>query len=209
MTSLRGRDVSAERLLERLQPALHPVSPLPGIQPWNRHEIDDLVPARLREAAVLLPLIPRGDTLNILLTHRHEDLRHHAGQVSFPGGRVEPDDAGPVAAALREAQEEVGLSGAVPLGLLDPLVTISAFHVWPVVARVPIDFSAVIDPSEVQAAFEVPLAFLLDPGNCRRVEADYQGRRRHWFEFAWEGHRIWGVTAAVLVNLRERMHAVG
>lgn len=209
MTSPRRREVSAGRLLELLQPALHPVSPIPRLSPWNHHEIEDLVPARLREAAVLLPLITRGETLNILLTHRHEGLRDHAGQVSFPGGRVEPSDAGPVAAALREAEEEVGLSSAVPLGLLDPLVTISAFHVWPVVARVPPGFVAVIDPVEVQAAFEVPLDFLLDPGNCRRVEADYQGRRRHWFEFTWEGHRIWGVTAAVLVNLRERMQAVG
>lgn len=209
MSPLRGRDVSAERLLELLLPALHPVSPLPSLSPWNRHEINDLVPARLREAAVLLPLIPRGDALHILLTHRHQGLRNHAGQVSFPGGSIEPGDEGPVAAALREAEEEVGLSSAMPLGLLDPLVTISAFHVWPVVARVPPGFTAVIDPSEVQAAFEVPLAFLLDPANCRRVEADYQGRRRHWFEFAYDGHRIWGVTAAMLVNLRERMHAVG
>lgn len=209
MSPLRGRDVSAERLLELLQPALHPMSPLPRLEPWNRHELSDLVPARLREAAVLLPLIPRGDTLHLLLTHRHPGLRHHAGQISFPGGRIEPEDDGPVAAALREAEEEVGLSSAQPLGLLDPLVTISAFHVWPVVARVPRGFAAVIDPGEVQSAFEVPLAFLLDPANCRRVEAEYQGRRRHWFEFTYEGHRIWGVTAAVLVNLRERMHAVG
>lgn len=209
MSPLRGLDVSADVLLELLQPALHPMSPLPRLSPWNRHEIEDLVPARLREAAVLLPLIPRRGRLNLLLTHRHERLRDHAGQVSFPGGRIEPGDAGPVAAALREAEEEVGMSSAVPLGLLDPLVTISAFHVWPVVARVPSDFAAVIDPSEVQSVFEVPLEFLLDPGNCRRVEADYQGRRRHWFEFNWEGHRIWGVTAAVLVNLRERMQAAG
>lgn len=209
MSLLRGHEVSADGLLELLQPALHPLSPLPRLAPWNRHEIADLVPQRLREAAVLLPLIPRDGTLKLLLTHRHDDLRHHAGQVSFPGGRIEAHDPDPVAAALREAEEEVGLTGAQPLGLLDPLVTISAFHVWPVVARVHPGFSAVIDPSEVQSAFEVPLAFLLDPANCRRVEADYQGRRRHWFEFNYAGHRIWGVTAAVLVNLRERMQAVG
>jgi 8-oxo-dGTP pyrophosphatase MutT (NUDIX family) len=207
MSPLPGREVSPGQLLERVQPALHPLSPPPGLQPWNRDEIADLLPGQLHQAAVLLALIPRGDQLNILFTRRHDELRHHAGQVSFPGGRIEAGDSGPVAAALREAREEVGLASATPMGLLDPLVTISAFHVWPVVARVAPEFVPHPDPREVSDAFEVPLEFLLERGNCRRVEADYQGRRRHWFEFHYAGHRIWGVTAAVLVNLRERMQS--
>lgn len=189
--------------------ALYPLQPLPSLPGANRDGFEDLIPDRLFPAAVLVPLVARRDGLQVLLTRRHQGLRHHAGQVSFPGGRIEPGDSGPVAAALREAHEEVGLEpgDAEPLGLLDPLVTISAFHVWPVVARVDACFEALIDRREVDAAFEVPLEFLLDPRNCSRAGAEFGGRMRYWSEFRYEGHRIWGATAAMLVNLRDRMQA--
>lgn len=192
-------------------PALYPLQPLPSLPGANRDGFEDLIPDRLFPAAVLVPLVERRGGLQVVLTQRHQGLRHHAGQVSFPGGRIEPGDSGPVAAALREAHEEVGLEpgDADPLGLLDPLVTISAFHVWPVVARVDGGFEARIDRREVDAAFEVPLEFLLDPANCSRAGAEFGGRMRYWSEFHYAGHRIWGATAAMLVNLRERMQARG
>ena len=146
----------------------------------------------------------------VLLTRRTEALRHHAGQIAFPGGRIEADDADPVAAALREAQEEVGLGAALssPLGYLDPFVTITGFHVFPVVASVAGGFVPVPDPGEVAEAFEVPLAFLLDPGNVHSLDVDFQGRRRQVLEFRYGGHRIWGATAAMLVNFRHRLEQV-
>ena len=111
------------------------------------------------------------------------------------------------AAALREAHEEVGLAGALstPQGYLDPFVTITGFHVYPVVARVSGAYLPRLDPSEVAEAFEVPLEFLLDPGNAHAVEVDWQGRRRRIHEFSFGGHRIWGATASMLVNFRERL----
>lgn len=197
--------------LSSVLPALHPLQPLPSLPAPASDGFEDLVPDRLFPAAVLIALVPRPDGLHVVLTRRHEGLRHHGGQISFPGGRIEPGDSGPVAAALREAHEEVGLEpgAAEPLGLLDPIVTISAFHVWPVVAQVHARFEARIDPGEVDAAFEVPLDFLLDPANCRRAGAEFEGRMRHWSEFHYGGQRIWGATASMLVNLRDRMQARG
>ncbi|KFN45202.1 hypothetical protein N790_10225 [Arenimonas malthae CC-JY-1] len=164
----------------------------------------------MRPAAVLVALVERAGGPQVLLTRRTEALRHHAGQIAFPGGRIEADDADPVAAALREAQEEVGLAAALssPLGYLDPFVTITGFHVFPVVASVAGGFVPVPDPGEVAEAFEVPLGFLLDPGNVHSLEVDFQGRRRHVLEFRYGGHRIWGATAAMLVNFRHRLEQV-
>lgn len=197
--------------LERLPRALHPLAEPPGAEPWNLRELDGLLPAgaRLRPAAVLVPLIERARGLQVLLTRRTEALRLHAGQVSFPGGRIEPDDRDPVSAALREASEEVGLGPDLsrPQGYLDPFATITGFHVYPVVARVDDAFHARPDPGEVAEAFEVPLDFLLDPANLHTVEMQYQGRPRRVFEFRHGGHRIWGATAAMLLNLRQRLEA--
>lgn len=193
---------------ERLPQALHPLAMPPAGPGWNHAELADLLPEQaLRPAAVLLGLIERADGLHVLLTRRTEALRHHAGQVSFPGGRIEPCDADPAAAALREAEEEVGLPRALaePLGYLDPFVTITGFHVFPLVARVDATFTPHIDPSEVAEAFEVPLDFLLDPGNLRHHDMHYQGRSRRVLEFTYGGHRIWGATAAMLLNFRQRL----
>ena len=197
---------------ERLPRALHPLARPPEGPGWNHAELHDLLPPGqpLRPAAVLVALVERAGGPQVLLTRRTEALRHHAGQIAFPGGRIEADDADPVAAALREAQEEVGLGAALssPLGYLDPFVTITGFHVFPVVASVAGGFVPVPDPGEVAEAFEVPLGFLLDPGNVHSLEVDFQGRRRHVLEFRYGGHRIWGATAAMLVNLRHRLEQV-
>ena len=163
------------------------------------------------KAAVLVPVIDYGDKLNVLFTQRALHLRHHPGQISFPGGRVEPTDADVVAAALRESQEEIALPAtqAVPLGFLDPFTTISGFRVVPVVALIDPSFVPVPEPNEVADVFEVPLDYLLSPDNLRRVEVDYRGRRRVVLEYAWPGQRIWGATAAILFNLRQRLEQLG
>ena len=199
--------------LPRLRRALHPLAELPVGGGWNHEELADLLApdARMADAAVLVPLVPRGAGLDVLLTRRTDALRHHPGQVSFPGGRVEDDDADAVAAALREAKEEVGLarSQAQPLGYLDPLATVTGFRVLPVVARIDPGFVAVPDPAEVSDVFEVSLDWLMSPGNLRNIAMDYRGRRREVFEFlrppSAPAQRIWGTTASILYNLRQRL----
>ena len=194
---------------ERLPRALHPLAQAPTGPGWNHDELADLLPpaGMLRPAAVLVALIDRADGPRVLLTRRTEALRHHAGQISFPGGSIDPGDADPVAAALREADEEVGLGAglSIPLGYLDPFVTITGFHVFPVVASVSRAYVARLDPSEVAEAIEVPFDFLLDARNVHELEVDWQGRRRSLLEYRYEGHRIWGATAAMLVNFRRRL----
>ncbi len=197
-------------LFDRLSRALHPLATPPSGKGWNFDELHDLLPdhgTTLRPAAVLVGLVDRGNGPQVLLTRRNEALRDHAGQISFPGGRIEASDASPLAAALREAHEEVGLIGghAEPIGYLDPFVTITGFHVFPVVALVEPAYSPVIDPAEVAEAFEVPFDFLMAPDNERRFDVDYRGSKRRLIEFLFNDYRIWGATAAMLVNLRERL----
>jgi 8-oxo-dGTP pyrophosphatase MutT (NUDIX family) len=202
-------------VLPRIARALIPLRSVPSGAGWNHDELADLLPADRgnADAAVLVSLIPRDDALHVLLTRRTDALRHHAGQVSFPGGRIEAADADPVAAALREAHEEVGLapSLAQPLGYLDPLATITGFRVLPVVASVDPAFVAVPDPAEVSDVFEVPLDWLMAQDNLEHVAMDYRGRVRHVLEFrpppSAPTQRIWGVTASILFNLRQRLEA--
>ena len=199
--------------LHRLRAALHPLEHPPRTPGWNRDALADLLdPARPPvEAAVLVGLVERDDGLQVLLTRRTDGLRHHAGQVSFPGGRIEPVDAGPVAAALREAEEEIGLPPAqvTPLGYLDPLLTVTGFRVVPLVGFVASDYEARPDPNEVAEVFEVPLGLLLDPANLLRHTLDYRGQAREIVEFRYPDRRIWGATAMMLLNLRERLYADG
>jgi 8-oxo-dGTP pyrophosphatase MutT (NUDIX family) len=158
-------------------------------------------------AAVLVPIVDRGREypagLTVLLTVRAPHLKMHSGQVSFPGGRVDPQDASPEAAALREAQEEIGLdAGRVELlGRLPDYRTGTGYRITPVVGLVSPPFELRPDPDEVSEIFEVPLAALLDPANHRRDSREWQGRLRHFFVIAHERHYIWGATAGMLVNL--------
>jgi 8-oxo-dGTP pyrophosphatase MutT (NUDIX family) len=198
-----------------LQSALHPLHAVPAGQAWNGAELEGLLAADAVpvEAAVLVPLVERTQT-SVLLTRRTDRMRNHAGQVSFPGGRIDAGDAGPVAAALREAREEIGLDPATVevLGYLDPLVTITGYRVLPVVARIPPGFVADPQPDEVAEVFELPLAWLMAPDNLERIAVEFGGRQRHVLEFRRHedapGQRIWGATASILFNLRERLAGV-
>ena len=197
--------------LVALRRALHPLTAPPEGAAWNLDELGDLLPLdRTRvPAAVLVGLVARDAGTTVLLTRRTDSLAHHAGQVSFPGGRIDAIDTGPQAAALREAWEEVALTPAQvePLGYLDPYDTITGFRVLPLVARLAPDYLATPNPGEVAEAFEVPLAPLLAGRDIERVAVDFQGRLRHYWEYRQGPHRIWGATAGMLVNLGRRLGA--
>jgi 8-oxo-dGTP pyrophosphatase MutT (NUDIX family) len=172
-------------------------------------DMRQFVPAdrALRRAAVLVPIVDRPEGLSVLLTKRTEHLRNHAGQVSFPGGRIDPGDAGPVAAALREAREEIGLDpGFVTIvGFLDGYETGTGYHVTPVVGFLRPGFTLTPNPDEVAAAFEVPLEFLMNPKNRERHSRDYNGATRYFYAMPFGEHYIWGATAGMIVNLAMRL----
>ena len=159
----------------------------------------------LRPAGVLIPVIERAPGLRVLLTRRSSELKHHAGQVSFPGGGMEPGDADIVVTALRETHEEVGIrpQDVSVVGYLDPMPTVTGYAVTPVIGLVHGEAVVDIDRREVELAFEVPLAFLLDESNQRAAERDFFGRKVPIVEFNYRGERIWGATAHMLVELRK------
>jgi 8-oxo-dGTP pyrophosphatase MutT (NUDIX family) len=162
-----------------------------------------------RPAAVLVPIVNRQPELTLLLTLRTEHLKRHSGQVAFPGGRIDADDHSVVTAALRETQEETGLSAGFiePLGYLDGYLTGTGFYVVPVVGLVGSGFEVVPDPHEVAAVFEVPLRFLMTPGNHFRHSREWQGRERFYYAMPYEDRYIWGATAGMIKNLYDRMYA--
>lgn len=196
----------------RIASALHPLDSPPRGRAWNHDDLAGLLreTTAWREAAVLVGLVPRETGMQVLLTRRTDVLRHHAGQVSFPGGRIEPDDRSAVDAALRETHEELGIARGLvtPLGYLDPLVTITGFRVLPVVALIEPAYVAQPDPNEVAEVFEVPLAFLLDRSNLVSLPIELQGRTRHVWEYRYPAQRIWGATASMLLNLRDRLECL-
>jgi 8-oxo-dGTP pyrophosphatase MutT (NUDIX family) len=159
-------------------------------------------------AAVLVAITDRAEP-GVLLTRRTDTLRTHAGQVAFPGGRIDPGDDGPVAAALREAEEEIGLPRHVPelVGIADRYRTVTGYDIVPVVAVVPPDLPLVPQEAEVAKVFEVPLAFLLAPENHAVQTMLWRGADRRFHEMYWDGNRIWGATAAMIVNLARRLAA--
>ena len=156
----------------------------------------------LTHAAVLLGLVARPGGAHIILTQRTAHLRDHAGQISLPGGRIEPDDDGPAAAALREALEEIGLEPAKVelLGGLRPYDTITGFRIHPIVGWIEPPIELTPDPFEVAEVFEVPLSFALDPLNHRRDSYERNGELRHFYVLPYEERYIWGATAGILVN---------
>ena len=159
----------------------------------------------LRPAAVLVPIVNRPEGMSVLLTQRTPHLTAHAGQISFPGGRIEEGDPDATAAALRETEEEVGLSRdhIAVIGRLDTYVTGTGFEITPIVGIVRTPFPLTIDPFEVAEVFEVPLSFVLDARNHRRMTREFENRTRVFFVLPYEGRNIWGATAGMLVNLAE------
>jgi 8-oxo-dGTP pyrophosphatase MutT (NUDIX family) len=162
-----------------------------------------------RPAAVLIPIVHREPEATLIFTERTASLRAHAGQISFPGGSIDPNDAGPEAAALREAQEEIGLSPRFveTLSLAPDYLTGSGYHVAPVIAIIRPDFELTLNPAEVADAFEVPLAFLMNPANHRRGSRVLGGAQRSFFEIPYQGRHIWGITAGIVRILYERLYA--
>lgn len=160
----------------------------------------------VRPAAVLVPIVER-DVPTVLLTKRAEHLNEHAGQVSFPGGKIDPTDATPMDAALREADEEIGLKHAFiePIGYLDVYATGFGFRILPTLARVRPGFDLAINANEVDDVFEVPLAFLMDPINHKLGHKEFRGMQRSFYEMPFEQHYIWGATAGMLRAMYERI----
>jgi 8-oxo-dGTP pyrophosphatase MutT (NUDIX family) len=176
------------------------------------HEVDPVMlriaeVRPIRPAAVLVPVVDHPEP-TVLLTQRAQHLPDHAGQVSFPGGKIEKDDASPLASALREADEEIGLDKAnvEPLGYLDLYMTTLGYRIVPVLARVKPGFTLKLNSSEVDNVFEVPLAFLMDQANVQRHARDWKGMTRHYYAITFGERYIWGVTAGILRNLHERIY---
>jgi 8-oxo-dGTP pyrophosphatase MutT (NUDIX family) len=161
----------------------------------------------VRPAAVLVPIVDRPEPA-VLLTLRTADLQSHAGQIAFPGGKIEPSDASPTGAALREAAEEIGLDPAMvdPIGHLDLFLTFSGYRILPTVARVDPNHRLTLNRSEVDEAFEVPLAFLMDAQNHALHSRDWKGVIRRYYAMPFGERYIWGVTAGILRNLYERLY---
>ncbi len=157
-------------------------------------------------AAVLIAVTDRTEP-GLILTQRPESMRRHPGQVAFPGGRIDPEDIDAIAAALREAEEEVALSPATVeiVGTLAPYHTVTGFGIVPVLGVIPPDLPLVPHDREVAAVFEVPLAFVLDPASAAEQRMMFEGRERRYREILWEDRRIWGATAAMLANLAARL----
>ena len=198
-------NLTATDIKRRLAGTAMPEDPLDVVPPerWparaQKEITDNLVPA-----AVLIPIIYREHSLSVLLTERSPELKHHAGQVSFPGGRMDPGDSDVRETALRETHEEVGIHPADVeiVGYLDPNPTVTGYAVTPVVGLVELRRELVIDPFEVKSAFEVPLAFLLDEANQESSEREFAGVTVPIAEFNYGEYRIWGATASMLIEFR-------
>ncbi len=179
-----------------------------GDHRWNGGLADLFPRENLREAAVLVAVVERAGEASVILTKRTETLRSHSGQIAFPGGRVDPDDESAEAAALREAEEEIGLARATVevVGRLPDYLTGSGYRIAPVLGIAQPSFTLTLNPAEVDAAFEVPLRFLMTEANHREESRLWQGVERKYYAMPWEDRRIWGVTAGILRVLYERLY---
>lgn len=202
-----SEDITLAKLRERLGGTQRPVDPTdvimpPGSDRWPRGMREQLA-GTLIPAGVLIPVLERPEGLTLLLTQRAAELKHHAGQVSFPGGRMEEHDADIAVTALRETFEEVGIArrDVTVIGYLPPMPTITGYAVTPVVGLVDTTVEFELDRTEVEYVFEVPLAFLLDPANKKMVTRDIEGRTATLAEFHYADERIWGATAFIILQL--------
>jgi 8-oxo-dGTP pyrophosphatase MutT (NUDIX family) len=161
----------------------------------------------IKPAAVLIPVVERDEPM-VLLTQRAVHLPDHPGQIAFPGGKIDKSDSSPLAAALREAEEEIGLAPAFiePIGYLDLYLTTLGYRIVPTVARIRPGFSLALNEQEVAETFEVPLAFLMEVANHQRHSREWQGMTRHYYAIPFGERYIWGVTAGILRNLYERIY---
>lgn len=209
---------SLEDFLARAQARLAPIPPqdcfdptvLPGFGDYrlNPDDIHTGLLERARPAAVLIGVVARPAGAAVILTERTAHLRSHSGQVAFPGGKIDATDASPAAAALREAEEEIGLAASFiePLGYLDPYSTGTGYRIVPVVALVSPGFTLQPNPGEVADVFEVPLSFLLEPRNYVRHTRAWQGRERAYYAVPYNERYIWGATAGMIRNLWRLMY---
>ena len=203
-------DIRPPGLRERIAALLRDSRPeeefaFPYATSFTREQIETFqkfLPARLSRAAVLVPLVDRPEGLNVLLTLRASHLKKHAGQISFPGGRMEPSDAGPWEAALRETREEIGLEPhyVSRAGYLRDHLVISGYRVTPVVGFVQPDFTLQLDRTEVEEVFEVPLEYAIDPRHHVARERHFAGMSVTGYDIVYEGRQIWGATAGMLIT---------
>ena len=191
-----------------------PVSGDHALNPqWNASHVmagaDPRLKIKLKPAAVLIPVVDRGDHASVLLTTRNAQMRSHSGQVAFPGGKIDAEDLSPEHAALREANEEIGLDvrQAQTLGRLPQYMTGSGYAITPVLAVVRTPFELRANPDEVADIFEVPLHFLMDPQQHQRESRIFAGHERFFYAIHYQNRNIWGATAGIIRSLYERLYA--
>ncbi|MBB3963659.1 CoA pyrophosphatase [Rhizobium metallidurans] len=216
MTKVHTREVALYSAAEFRRRAMHQMGG-PVDLSWREHGDHILNPEivakvetfKLRDAAVLVPVIDDGDEARVIFTQRTSTLRKHSGQIAFPGGKIDGEDETPEQAAVREADEEIGLKGSFveTVGRLPNYLASTGFRITPVLAVVRPGFDLKLNPDEVDDVFEVPLSFLMAPGNHIRDKRMVDGLDRHFYRMPYETRMIWGITAGIVRTLYERLYA--